>query len=164
MPKAIALPSQAELLEQFCYDPDLGLLYWKRGGTGRRPSLIAGTKVRQGRDGSPSGLSVSFRGSHYKVHRVVWRMMTGVDPGGLTIDHRNRDPFDNRWDNLRLADHSLQSRNKRSHGLSAHKGVTFDKARQRWVVHVTIDGKQKKIGRFLTEEEAGAVAAPYFIP
>ena len=38
----------------------------------------------------------------FLVHRVIWSLFY-EDPGQLLIDHKNRDPSDNRISNLRLA-------------------------------------------------------------
>jgi hypothetical protein len=101
---------------------------------------------------------------YYMAHRLAWRMMTGDDPDELTIDHINRNPFDNRWENLRLADNSLQQRNKRNRGESTHKGVCFDRSRGKWLAQVKVNGGCKNLGRFATEAAAAEAAAPYFIP
>jgi HNH endonuclease len=48
-----------------------------------------------------------------KAHRVVW-LAAGFDiPPGLMIDHINRNKYDNRIANLRLADARLNSSNRR---------------------------------------------------
>lgn len=89
--------------------------------------------------------------------------MTGEDPGIMTIDHVNRNPFDNRWENLRLADMSLQMRNRNNFGKSPYKGVCFRADLQKWNAYAWVNGKRKHLGHFLTEEEAAAAAAPYYI-
>ena len=163
MPKPNPLPSRAELLENFTYEPKTGLLYWRKRGPGRRPDGIAGTESYQRRGGPPAGIDVGFKGKLYKAHRIAWLIMTGDDPGHLTIDHINRRPFDNKWENLRLADYSLQSLNKGNWGISGYKGVSFHKGKGKWVAQVRRNGKTRHLGYFATEEEAAAVAAPYFI-
>jgi hypothetical protein len=89
--------------------------------------------------------------------------MTGEDPGDMTIDHLNRNPFDNRWSNLRLADGSLQIRNQKNRGRSQYRGVYFNLRKRKWQASAWIDGKRKFLGLFDAEEDAGAAAAPYFI-
>ena len=98
--KTKVLPSQKRLLELFAYDKDTGVL------TRRRTSRVAGTKDRKGY------LTTYVDGSEYKVHRLVWMIVTGCDPGDLTIDHKNRNKDDNRFDNLRIADETQQNLNK----------------------------------------------------
>jgi hypothetical protein len=92
-------------------------------------------------------------------------MATGKDPAPLTIDHISRDPFDNRWVNLRLADQSLQQRNKRKQvgRSSRHKGVSYSKATRKWLAYVYAGGRRNDLGYFLTEDEAAAAAAPHYI-
>ena len=38
--------------------------------------------------------------------------------------------------------------------LSTHKGVNWDKATGKWLVRISVDGKQKYLGRFTEEHEA----------
>lgn len=67
-------------------------------------------KIAGGR--SPSGyLDVFVAGRKIRIHRVIWAMETGAWPVG-DIDHRNRDKADNRFLNLREADHSQNGANK----------------------------------------------------
>lgn len=42
------------------------------------------------------------------AHRLVWHVMRGPIPEGLTINHRNGDRADNRPENLELATYSEQ--------------------------------------------------------
>lgn len=166
MPKAKPLPNREWLLERLRYDPETGLFWWKRNTVGRPTHKPAGNKAYQARDRSPHAIRFVLGSPRkcYQAHRLAWLIMTGEDPGEMTIDHINRNPFDNRWENLRLADSSLQMRNRRNFGKSAHKGVHFKLSLSKWNAYAWIDGKRKHLGYFATEEEAAAVAAPYYIP
>ena len=93
------LPSQEELNEAFDYNQETGSLVWKSNGK------QAGTVQH-------TGLRVCFKYNRYLAHRVIWMMMTGEDPGQLSIDHKNRDNKDNRWENLRLATQEQQNLNR----------------------------------------------------
>lgn len=163
MAQSRPLPSQSDLLEHLRYDPETGLLWWVQRGQNRSLAVPAGCKnYRCG--GMPAGIKIMLNKRHYQAHRLAWKMMTGEDPGSLTVDHINRNPFDNRFSNLRLADCSLQTRNQCSKGVSAHKGVHFSESRGKWVAMGWLNGKQVFLGRFPTEQEAAAAAAPHYIP
>ena len=56
------------------------------------------------------------------VHHLVWYKINGAIPDGLTIDHINRTPTDNRIVNLRLATSSEQIQN------ASRTKITIDKA------------------------------------
>jgi hypothetical protein len=79
------------------------------------------------------------------------RLMRGKD-----IDHRNRRPWDHRWDNLRIATRSDNMHNKApAKGKSSkYKGVTKIKGRERWTAHITIRGKTRYLGTFDDEFKA----------
>jgi hypothetical protein len=81
-------------------------------------------------------------------------------PAGLLVDHKNRNPLDNRRENLRLATHTQNQRNKAkttSKTTSRFKGVRYRKDRyrkKRWEAKIFVNGKAILLGYFLTEEEA----------
>jgi hypothetical protein len=90
----------------------------------------------------------------YYVHRVVWVLFYGQDPGDFLIDHINRDRSDNRPSNLRLCDHGQNNLNKSlaSSGKSGIRGVCFlsQYKKKPWVAQY----RCKYLGRFATKEEA----------
>ena len=75
-----------------------------------------------------------FEGVNYYAHRLIWRYMTGDDPGRLFVDHINRDGLDNRFENLRLVTRSENIQNQAGHKRreSKFKGVYKSKSRGRW--------------------------------
>jgi hypothetical protein len=79
--------------------------------------------------------------------------------GCIGIDHRNRDPLDNRRRNLRKASTAQNGANKPplAGGSSAFKGVSWDREVSKWQVNIGVDGRARKIGRF-TDEVAAARA------
>jgi hypothetical protein len=164
MPHHKPLPPREWLLENLRYEPETGLFWWAKPTSKRVMSKPVGWKNYNCKTGLPHHLVIDLQGGKFMAHRLAWLMMTGNDPGRMTIDHINRDPFDNKWANLRLADQSLQLRNRRNTGASPHKGVCFNAARRKWKAQVSVKGKCKYLGQFDTEEEAAAAAAPYFIP
>ena len=93
MEAVLDLPSLEVLNDQFKYDPETGILRRIRWGWGPCGYLTSNGYLR-----------IKINGTHYRVHRIVWKMHYGVDPlSGLDIDHINRDKTDNRINNLRLA-------------------------------------------------------------
>ena len=78
-------------------------------------------------------------------------------PKGMLVDHRNRDTFDNRRENLRLATHSQNSCNterKKTGRSSQYRGVSWDKKRGYWNTQVVSKGKMVFFGRYKNEIEA----------
>jgi hypothetical protein len=74
-------------------------------------------------------------------------------PKGVLVDHRNRDPLDNRRANLRFATQSenMQNRGKRKNGTSKFIGVWFVKVKSKWESRITHNGKLIYIGAFDSE-------------
>lgn len=112
-----------------------------------------------------NGYVVSYRrgeGTTY-LHRFLF----GLKPGDKAqVDHRDNDPLNNCRSNLRLCVNGTNSQNRSgayrtSARTSRYRGVYWDKAREKWHVQVTIDGKNHHLGRFDTEEQAGEVAAAF---
>jgi hypothetical protein len=69
------------------------------------------------------------------------------------VDHRNRNGWDNRKDNLRFSSVSENAMNKvSSKGNSMYKGVCWD--RGKWKASIAINGVNFHIGRFNSEEVA----------
>ena len=72
----------------------------------------------------------------------------------LVIDHINRNPLDNRRENLRLITRSSnqQNRNKPKNNTSGYKGVW--KQGSKWVAQIRANRKKYTKGLFNTPEEA----------
>lgn len=140
--------------ELFRYDPETGRLYeryYRRGGA---------KVLRERHDGREAGStdgqgyrSIEIKGRCHKAHRIVWEMHHGPIPSGMEIDHINRDRGDNRIENLRLATHQEQCRNRAVVRDSGLRGTRKPK-RGRWVARYGLNGKVIQIGSYDTEEEA----------
>jgi hypothetical protein len=93
------------------------------------------------------------------------RILLGLVPGdGLQGDHINGDPLDCRRSNLRVATRSQNMQNRRGAqrtSTSRFRGVSWDRAYQRWKAQASVDGQQRFLGHFDDEAEAGAVAAAW---
>lgn len=76
---------------------------------------------------------------------------------GLNIDHINFNKLDNRTANLQLISKEMNnSRNngKQAHHSSQYKGVTCHKGTETWRAEYRLQGKNKYLGLFKSEEEA----------
>ena len=74
----------------------------------------------------------------------------------LVVDHINRNPLDNRKENLRLADYSdnAANRTKTLYTTSQYKGVSFRASRNCFQAEITFDGKRHYLGNFKDEKLA----------
>lgn len=137
-----SLPSQLDLIRQLDYDPATGILTRKLG---KRAGTRTGCH-------QPKARLVSINGKHYAEHRVVWKMVTGLDPTML-IDHINGNPHDNRWANLREA--TTQQNAWNSRGRPNKLGVKGVRAcNSRWRTCIRTPEGRKHLGTFDTIEEA----------
>lgn len=72
---------------------------------------------------------------------------------GILIDHKNRNPLDNRKDNLRLTDKQGNAQN--SDRVINASGIYYDRCRDRYkAFHLFGDGTKQYIGTYRTSEEA----------
>ena len=109
-------PTSAVLKEHFHYRSD-GELVWSVAPL-RHPQLV----------GLPAGFvetrgekRVQFKGSRFKLHRLIYIYFNGSIPSGLTVDHKDRDPSNNRIENLRLATPRQQKANTLFLGFSTRQ-------------------------------------------
>lgn len=142
--------------------PPLDLLhklfkYYKRSGkltrriAGKGGKAPAGTAV-----GSPNAsghLRVKIKSRGYAIHRLIWFMVTGIDPCEKVVDHKDLNPANNKWSNLRLVDHSTNSLNSdRVNHSKIYPGV--HKRRGKWLARICVDYRRIHLGYFSTVEEA----------
>jgi hypothetical protein len=136
------LPPREWLLENLRYEPDTGLFWWVKASNGRKLSRPAGANRYNGK-GAPIAIDIYAQGRACRAHRLAWLFVTGDDPGALTVDHIDRNPLNNRFTNLRLADYRLQLRNRNNFGASAYKGVCFVPSSGKWLARGWENGKRK---------------------
>src|SRR6266446_8705973 len=90
------------------YDPVTGHFTWIKKRKGRNHAI--GSKA--GYTDAYGYLTIGINYKIYKAHRLAWLYMTGKWPKNF-IDHINRDPSDNRWENLREATRSQNQINSK---------------------------------------------------
>lgn len=157
-----ALPSADVLRELLRYEPETGLLFWLprpvesfenamraamwNGRYAGKPAFTADTRGRR---------SGAILGRNFLAHRAIWCLVTGQWPTH-TIDHRDGDPSNNRWANLRAATRSQNVRNRASAKGSSSwfLGVTWAIRRGKWRGQIEANGKRYWLGDFTDELDA----------
>jgi hypothetical protein len=90
--------------------------------------------------------------------QILSRFILNLPKGEkLVVDHKNRNPKDNRKSNLRHCSQSLNQANAIKtlrKTTSQFKGVAFIKYYQKWRAYIKKDGRLYFIGNFSTEKEA----------
>jgi len=137
------LPDVDTLRERFVYDPLTGEVKRRKGKGKEKPVGYLTTN---------GYLRVKVNGTHYRLHRVVWKMYYGEEvPEGLEIDHSNNDKTDNRISNLRVVTSKENQNNRRPRRPGQlPAGIHWDADKSRWAVRV----KNKRYGSYKTQEEA----------
>jgi hypothetical protein len=79
------------------------------------------------------------------------------------VDHKNRDRLDCRRSNLRIGTHALNGQNvpPRVGVSSTYRGVCWAPRERKWRAYVTLNGRQRGLGYFDDEHEAGAATAAF---
>lgn len=86
------------------------------------------------------------------MHRIILNLNKGDKN---QVDHINGNGLDNRKNNLRKCNHSLNGANRKSlGGYSIFKGVSFDKKRNLWTASLRFKYRRYNLGRFIQEKEA----------
>lgn len=147
----LRLPPVERLRELFDYSPITGCLYHKATGCGKKVGDVVGPVPN-----STGYLHCMVDYVLYQQARVIWKMVTGKDPGLLDVEHIDESKTNNKWTNLRLATRSQNVNNmkKRSGCSSRFKGVTRYKDTDKWIAALHGKGTRKYLGIFDTEEEA----------
>ena len=94
---------------------------------------------------------------NFYIHRLVALYFIPNPENLPCIDHIDRNKTNNSITNLRWISSSNNNRNrpKFKNSLSKYMGVCFDKARGKYRAQIQINNKNKYIGLYETEEDAG---------
>ena len=139
--------TQTQLKKIVSYDPCTGVFTRLLTNQGAKKGDKAGSISTRG------CVVVSVNNYQHKAHRLAWLYMTGSWPMGV-IDHKNRNPVDNRFSNLRDV---KQSTNTKNCSLSKNNssGVTgVYKHRGKWCAEIMVNRKKIHIGMFSSLVEA----------
>lgn len=148
------------LRDRLAYDPGTGVFLWRnlpgndlkhRQWNAKNSGQVAGSVSKRGY------VNIGINGVVYQAHRLAWLYVYGEWPRG-SVDHIDRNPSNNRIQNLRGANCRENSRNRRTprHSKSGVKGVHWNKKLKRWRAGIRVDGKMIHLGHFNEIEDAEA--------
>ncbi len=114
----------------------------------------AGTPKYHLRKSSKFRWHVSFNGVHILRHVIVWALHNNEWRNG--IDHRDRNPLNDRIENLRIATQSQNLANMTipRDNTSGSKGVQWDKVNRKWKAQIAVRGHVMNLGRFHEKSDA----------
>ena len=143
--------TQERARELFEYHED-GYLTWKEDrGVNKTKGQAAGWYNDKGY------YHIFADSERIRGHVAVFLFHHGYIP--KSIDHRDRNPSNNRIENLRPATVNQQAQNQRSRegSSSVYKGVSYHKAKGNWRAYIQTDKKLKYLGSFDCECDAAQV-------
>lgn len=105
---------------------------------------------------SDHAIVVMVDGVLHGVHRLIWIWHNESIPMGMNIHHVNDNRFDNRIENLRLANvrDSIRSAGFRKSNTSGLKGAVLNVRNGKWRACIKVNKVQKHLGVFDSKEEA----------
>lgn len=94
---------------------------------------------------------VDGKTAYIRMHRLI-----NNTPEGMITDHINRNKLDNRRNNLRTVDKSINGLNTglRSTNKSGYKGVYWESWSAKWRAEIKINYKKKTLGRYTSIKDA----------
>ena len=151
----ISTITHKRLLELVEYNPDSGdILSRIDRGSRCKKGKVLGTKNATGH------IVLQLDKRMYLAHRLAWFYCFKEWPIGI-IDHIDRDPSNNRLDNLREATKATNNYNSKLYNTNTTgiKGAFFDCRRNKYYSQIVFNGKKTWLGYFNTSEEAGSAYA-----
>lgn len=143
----------AYIRELFNYDPETGILSWKKG---RRGGISAGASAGY-RNGDSIRIQINYHS--FPITAIIWVWVNGYWPKGWPeefVDHIDRNPFNNKLSNLRLATYSQNNMNSspRWDNTSGVRGVHYRRDMGKFYARIDVNSKVINLGAFETLEEA----------
>jgi len=140
-------------IDLFDYNPDTGILT-RKIITARRTKV--GDEV--GKVNASTGNEykrVGCDGEMYRVHRVIYLIMTGALPNNI-LDHIDGNPGNNKWENIRDSTDLENSRNQRLSKIntSGFCGVYWNNENSKWRAKISLNGTLKHLGYFTDKQDA----------
>ena len=151
------------------YHPETGALVWrvrsaenfKDGGHKIAHNVAKWNGKHAGRPAFTATKSDGYKhgaifGRNYTAHRVIWKMIHGVD--AEDVDHINGDRADNRLANLRSVARSLNARNAARAPGRTNPGTGVRRTTNgKWQAYIMLGRKFISLGSHETPETALAI-------
>lgn len=134
-------------------------LQYNKDGFFNRKNSKGGKTIgsRAGNIDNNGYVHISVNKRRYLEHRLVWLYHHGELPNNF-IDHINRNPSDNRIQNLRICPdnhrQNAQNTGQYSHNKSGCKGVGWSDNRNKWRASIGVKGKSVHIGYYKNKKDA----------
>jgi len=144
--------TQKELKKILNYNPKTGIFIWLKSLSNRVSiGSEAGCKYNNGY------YHIAINRKIYLSHRLAWLYVFGYFSEN-NIDHINRNSEDNRIENLREVTQQCNMRNTGNwkNNMSGVKGVSWNSKNKIWYATITINRRNKVVGRFDSFDEAAA--------
>jgi hypothetical protein len=142
--------TQTELKRILNYNPSTGIF----------TRLVAAGPVKAGATANfhdaRGYIIIRIANKDYKSHRLAWFYMMGYWPK-QEIDHINGVKNDNRWENLRDVNRTVNCqnlRNPKANNKSGYLGVYWSKQNKKWRVRIEVNYKKIHFGYFDNVHEA----------
>jgi hypothetical protein len=135
------------------FDYKDGELYWKV-----RPANCIQIGDKAGCLDTNGYYKIRINKKMYGTHRLIFAMHHNYFP--KQIDHIDRNPLNNRIENLRDATYAQNQWNtlKNPRNTSGYKNVLFRKDKKKWTCRFRVNGKDIMRGAFNTAKEASVYA------
>lgn len=156
MSSAYKLISQNELKKFLYYNPETGIFKWiAKSSRGTKIGAVAGCY-------SEGYNLIQFKGKLLQAANLAWIYVNGVVPEGYEVDHIDKNPSNNSWNNLRIGTH-------RENSFNRNNSRTLKRKLPKWVypsgnkfrARVNLNGKLINLGVFEEVEDAYRCAYEY---
>ena len=147
-------PNKSYFEQYLNYNHPEGKLYWKK-----KPRSDS-NRIKIGKEAGCRNYygykRIGIENREYMYHRVIWVMHYGSIPIDKQIDHIDYNPLNNHISNLRLVTDAENKLNlpMRKTNKSGHRGVHWDKSRNKWFAQIQRNKKTIALGRFDRLEDA----------
>ena len=134
--------------EYLQYNEETGELIWiKTPSNAVKVGDVAGNINPDGRK------RIQFFNKLYYSNKLTWLLKTGRYPDEM-VDHKDNNPSNDKFDNLRLANNQTNHQNQRlrSDSKTGYKGVS--KAKNRFQARIVVNGKRLNLGCYSSPIEA----------